>query len=216
MKNVKNKKKKYLKSFKIIIIIIKMEKVLPKIQYCENDALPLPEHILETQEIKLPLSMKSDENEKTTITYSVYRNENQLTPVKSLMDIDLSEPYSIYTYRYFLNDWSDLTFLVHCGNYCIGAIICKTELHQNKTFRGYIAMLVVDKEFRKRGIATKLVTIAINKMIEKGVDEVVLETEIKNKSALSFYERLGFIRDKRLHMYYLNQGCAYRLKLFVK
>jgi hypothetical protein len=43
--------------------------------------------------------------------------------------------------------------------------------------------------------------------------QVVLETEITNKGALALYETLGFIRDKRLHKYYLNGGDAFRLVL---
>lgn len=30
----------------------------------------------------------------------------------SLVDRDLSEPYSIFTYRYFLHNWPDLCFVV--------------------------------------------------------------------------------------------------------
>lgn len=38
--------------------------------------------------------------------------------------------------------------------------------------RGYIAMLAVKKEHRGRGIATKLVRMAIDVMIERDADEV--------------------------------------------
>jgi N-alpha-acetyltransferase 30 len=38
--------------------------------------------------------------------------------------------------------------------------------------RGYIAMLATKSEQRGRGIATKLVRMAIDKMIEKDADEV--------------------------------------------
>jgi peptide alpha-N-acetyltransferase len=43
-----------------------------------------------------------------------------------------------------------------------------------------------------------------------------LETELSNKKALQFYERLGFIRDKRLTSYYLNGMDAFRLKLILR
>jgi peptide alpha-N-acetyltransferase len=46
--------------------------------------------------------------------------------------------------------------------------------------------------------------------------QVVLETEITNKGALSLYEKMGFARDKRLGKYYLNGVDAYRLKLWFK
>ena len=40
--------------------------------------------------------------------------------------------------------------------------------------------------------------------------QVVLETEASNAPALALYESLGFVRDKRLAMYYLNGGDAFR------
>jgi peptide alpha-N-acetyltransferase len=77
----------------------------------------------------------------------------------------------------------------------IGVIICKAELHaKSKLKRGYLAMLVVDKVYRKLRIGTKLAVIAINEMANLDCQEAVLETEITNKGALRLYERLGFIR----------------------
>ena len=46
--------------------------------------------------------------------------------------------------------------------------------------------------------------------------QVVLETEITNKGALNLYEKLGFVRDKRLFRYYLNGVDALRLKLWLR
>lgn len=57
---------------------------------------------------------------------------------------------------------------------------------------------------------------ALDAMIERGADEVVLETEESNIPAMKLYERLGFIRSKKLHRYYLNGSSAYRLVLHLK
>jgi len=46
--------------------------------------------------------------------------------------------------------------------------------------------------------------------------QVVLETEVTNNAALHLYEKLGFVRDKRLFRYYLNGVDALRLKLWLK
>ncbi|KAJ4847749.1 N-alpha-acetyltransferase mak3 [Turnera subulata] len=100
----------------------------------------------------------------------------------------------------------------HRGN-CVGTVVCKMGEHRNATFRGYIAMLVVIKPFRGRGIATELVTRSIKVMMESGCEEVTLEAEVTNKGALALYGRLGFIRAKRLFRYYLNGVDAFRLKL---
>ena len=43
----------------------------------------------------------------------------------------------------------------------------------------------------------------------------MLETEYDNFAALSLYESLGFIREKRLHRFYLNGKDAFRLVLAV-
>jgi peptide alpha-N-acetyltransferase len=39
----------------------------------------------------------------------------------------------------------------------------------------------------------------------------VLETEFDNAAALAFYQKLGFIREKRLFAFYLNHKDAFRL-----
>jgi ribosomal protein S18 acetylase RimI-like enzyme len=94
-------------------------------------------------------------------------------------------------------------------------------------------MLATVSEFRGRGIATKLVEMAIDSMKSRGADEVrlsrstisvlssnccqvVLETEVTNEASLRLYERLGFLRSKRLHRYYLNGNTAFRLVLYLK
>ena len=74
-------------------------------------------------------------------------------------------------------------------------------------------MLVVEGRMRKRGIGKQLVKLAIDRMVEEGCMEVVLEAEVNNQQALSLYGKLGFIRDKRLHKYYLTGTDAFRLKL---
>lgn len=55
-------------------------------------------------------------------------------------------------------------------------------------------MLAVKKHLRGRGIATKLVERAIYSMIDKGANEVCLETEVTNPGAMRLYENLGFLR----------------------
>ena len=39
------------------------------------------------------------------ITYRQYTGEPDLPHIISLVEHELSEPYVIYTYRYFLNQW---------------------------------------------------------------------------------------------------------------
>jgi len=155
----------------------------------------------------------SSANVHKTLTFTQYTDEDkQLPEISTLIKQQLSEPYSIFTYRYFLNQWPQLTFLVYEGSKCVGTVVCKLDDHRG-SFRGYVAMLVVAPEARKLGLGSMLVERALEVMHEMGADECVLEAESTNKGALRLYENLGFIRDKRLHRYYLSGTDAFRLKL---
>ena len=172
----------------------------------------------------------------STIEYVTYSSETQLPLIQSLIDRDLSEPYSIYTYRYFVNNWPHLALLalVHLpttdntaaqpppattatSTYCVGTIICKLSppavpASPTSLARGYLAMLATHQHYRHLGIARQLVQRVVAVMEREAADVVVLETEVSNVAALSLYERLHFVRDCRLPRYYLNGGDAYRLK----
>ena len=45
-------------------------------------------------------------------TFSRYSDERQLEAIVALISRELSEPYSLFTYRHFLSGWPELTFLV--------------------------------------------------------------------------------------------------------
>ncbi|XP_069572306.1 N-alpha-acetyltransferase 30 isoform X1 [Brachyistius frenatus] len=159
---------------------------------------------------------RAEEEESHGIRYVRYESELQMPWIMRLITKDLSEPYSIYTYRYFIHNWPQLCFLAMVEQECVGAIVCKLDMHKKMFRRGYIAMLAVDSKHRRKSIGTNLVKKAIYAMVEGDCDEVVLETEITNKSALKLYENLGFVRDKRLFRYYLNGVDALRLKLWLR
>lgn len=146
------------------------------------------------------MSIDTDMNDKALsapaeLRYIQYHSDKEttyLSAIRQLISNDLSEPYSIYVYRYFLYQWGDLCFMVgikllrHAFLYnvdfvqaldeedhLLGVVISKLESHRGGNFRGYIAMLAVREENRGKGIATKLVRKAIDAMIEKNADEVL-------------------------------------------
>ena len=174
------------------------------------------EAIDQTNEVS-QLVQKISISDQSEISYMQYTDETQMPLIMKLIQKDLSEPYSIYTYRYFIHNWPNLCFLAMSGeSNCVGAIVCKLDLHKKVVRRGYIAMLAVDSNYRKRCIGSTLVKKAIEAMVDDDADEIVLETEITNKPALKLYENLGFVRDKRLFRYYLNGVDASRLKLWLR
>uniref|UniRef100_A0A5S6QQV7 N-acetyltransferase domain-containing protein n=1 Tax=Trichuris muris TaxID=70415 RepID=A0A5S6QQV7_TRIMR len=157
------------------------------------------------------LSMLREQN----IRLESYSGEHQLPDIMRLVSRDLSEPYSVYTYRYFVRNWPSLCFVAFANDSqeCIGTIVCKMSVQRNGIKQGYIAMLAVDKAYRRRKVARNLVLSSLSIMLEDGCDEVILETEVSNEPALSLYSGLYFWRDNRFSKYYLNGEDAFRLKL---
>ena len=159
------------------------------------------------------------------IAFRNFEGEEDLHTVISMMEKELSEPYPIYTYRYFVQKWPHLTELAYLKNdpnkKIIGCIVSKLEDKQKKhedviKYSGYIAMLAVDPTIRRLGLGRKLVHRNIEAMRKLGADEVVLETEITNEAALKLYDSFGFLRHAHYKSYYLNGNDAYKLKLFLK
>lgn len=121
--------------------------------------------------------------------YVEYTNEAMLRDIQVLVSKDLSEPYSVFTYRYFLHKWPNLCICVYAKDESTGArgsmmatIVCKLE-EAGDALQGYIAMLTVDSAYRKNGIGKKLVTMGIERMISMGCTEVMLETEVRSMFA---------------------------------
>ncbi|CDS38360.1 n acetyltransferase mak3 [Echinococcus multilocularis] len=154
-------------------------------------------------------------DEEHGVVFRQYENEDDLEKIVPLISKDLSEPYSLYTYRYFIYNWPELCLLATREDGCVvGTIVCKLDYH-GQVKRGYIAMLAVEKEHRRKRIGSTLVQLAVELMIGDEAQEVVLEAEVDNKPALALYEQLGFLRDKYLFRYYLTGTDAFRLKLWL-
>ena len=159
-----------------------------------------------------------------SIEYRDYTDESMLRDIQVLVAKDLSEPYSVFTYRYFLHAWPNLCICVYdkplssgvTDSKMIATLCCKAEDEQDGMgMQGYIAMLTVDEKYRKMGIAQTLVNKGIERMVKAGCSSIMLETEASNLAALSLYLKLGFIKEEKLTKYYLNGGDAYRLRLTI-
>ena len=151
--------------------------------------------------------------------YVNYKSEKQMNLIQELCSKNLSEPYSVFTYRFFVNKWPELCFLAlsKSDNYqCVGLIIGENKAIGYGETEGYIAMLVVDKSQRRKGLGTKLVQLTVDRLTKAGASNVMLETEESNTAAWKLYEKMGFIRDHKHRNYYLNGSGAYRMRLFLK
>ena len=161
--------------------------------------------------------------EDSQFIYKTYPGYQQRQRIIDLMTKYLSEPYPIYTYMYFLDLFPDCTILCYDKNkkienndyYVVGAVVGNINRKPNKS-QGYIAMLAVEEEYRKKGLGRKMVELLMDTFKKSyRVNEISIETEVDNYAALGLYESFGFVRTKMYINYYLNSNSAYKLKLFL-
>ncbi len=119
--------------------------------------------------------------------------------IRQMYPTDIPEVVNIER-TIFTTPWSETSFLQEINNlYSI-----KKVAVLNNTTIGYVCAnhilneshilnLAVHPEFRRCGIATKLVKEVLKELKEKGCDFVYLEVRGSNLSAKKFYEKLGFI-----------------------
>ena len=161
--------------------------------------------------------------ETSDFLYKTYPGYKQRQRIIDLMTKYLSEPYPIYTYLYFLDLFPDCTILCYDKNkkdsndeyYVVGAVVGNINRKPSKV-QGYIAMLAVEEEYRKRGLGRKMVELLMDNFKKNyRVNEISIETEVDNYAALGLYESFGFVRTKMYINYYFNANNAYKLKLFL-
>lgn len=66
----------------------------------------------ESVECNEVVSTVDETDKEDSVKYVSYKSELQMPDIMRLIQKDLSEPYSIYTYRYFIHNWPKLCFLV--------------------------------------------------------------------------------------------------------
>lgn len=75
----------------------------------------LPQYLQKTLDESLSKVAITEDGIEKVIEFLPYQSEENLPDLTTLITKDLSEPYSIYTYRYFLHNWPQLSFLVSSG-----------------------------------------------------------------------------------------------------
>jgi hypothetical protein len=70
---------------------------------------------------------RKEEFDASEIEYVSYGGEHHLPLIMNLVDQELSEPYSIFTYRYFVYLWPQLSFLVSVILFLLFFVLCSWE-----------------------------------------------------------------------------------------
>ncbi|KAK7197128.1 Acetyltransferase (GNAT) family/Acetyltransferase (GNAT) domain containing protein [Novymonas esmeraldas] len=190
---------------------------------------------LEAQYVNVAVPLTEEEQEWQEVAPHKYIRYEQFGGSDAEMDFivnlftaELTEPYSSFTYQYFVFGWPDLcitAFGVESATKPdksvvgdkVGAVVSRvTRKGAGMPLRGYVAMFAVVPQFRGYRLGSRLVSLTVELMRKKDCDEVYLETPTSNTRALGLYLNLGFAKTKFLPRYYLDHSDAVRLKLWLK
>ncbi len=125
-----------------------------------------------------------------------YVKENDIGQIHRIEEESFSFPFSRKQFLQLYSNCKEIFFVAEKNEEILGYIV---------GMRGFrkiiIASIAVKEEYRKKGIATKLMRFFIKKaiMITKTLE---LQARISNKPAIFFYERMGFTCQNILHEYY--------------
>jgi ribosomal-protein-alanine N-acetyltransferase len=138
-----------------------------------------------------------------------------------VMDINvecLPENYSTFFYRDLYRRFPETFVVAEADGEIQGYIMCRIERGLSK-FRGlrparlcHVVSIAVREPYRRRGIATAVLNIAMNNGRESyDASECFLEVRVSNEPALVLYENLGFSKVKRNYGYYMDGEDAWTM-----
>lgn len=128
---------------------------------------------------------------------------DDLKRVYEIENMSFNQYYGIDIFKQLYD--ANMGFLVaEKDNYVIGYVIfwIKQELE------GHIISIAVDKNYRRLGVGSKLLSKAISILSLIEIDKIILEVNENNKSAVEFYKSFNFKIDRLVPRYYENQEGA--------
>ncbi|WP_456327836.1 ribosomal protein S18-alanine N-acetyltransferase [Archaeoglobus sp.] len=142
---------------------------------------------------------------------SVVIREYNVKDFKDIMEID-KEAFSprnpVYDVYIYVTYGSDL-LVADIGGKVVGYIaVMDMDRETSK-----IVSLAVKKEFRRKGIGTKLLSTAIERCRERGKKRVMLEVRVSNYPAQNLYKKIGFKIVDVIPNYYQDGEDAYLMVL---
>jgi peptide alpha-N-acetyltransferase len=72
-------------------------------------------------------SAKNPDFTLSEVTYRNFQSEDDLKLIISMIEKELSEPYPIFTYRYFLQKYPQYGIMAYHKDKCIGCIVSKLD-----------------------------------------------------------------------------------------
>lgn len=114
----------------------------------------------------------------------------------------LTETYGLSFYFQYLAHWPEYFQVVESHNGCLmGYIMGKSEGHA-ENWHGHVTALTIAPEFRRLGLAAKLMNVVEEISENKKCFFVDLFVRVSNQVAVDMYTRVGYTVYRRVLEYY--------------
>jgi len=113
--------------------------------------------------------------------------EDDLDRVCELEESSFSMPWKKEDFKHLIEDSNSVYLVILADGYIVG---CAGYTFNG--YEGYINNVVIDSEYRNRGLAALLLKRVLQYGSEAGVTEYTLEVRVSNEPAIRLYEGLGF------------------------
>ncbi len=132
----------------------------------------------------------------------------------------LPENYQMKYYFYHILSWPQLLYVAEDGGKIVGYVLAKMEEDGpvGEEPHGHITSLAVLREYRKLGLATRLMS-TVEKIMLECYDAlyVSLHVRVSNKAALTLYkDTLGFQVHAVESKYYADQEDAFDMRKYLR
>ena len=101
---------------------------------------------------------------------------------------------------YLLTDYNTIALVAKVNNNIVGFIIAQIEIEENQY--GHIITINVSPNYRRKGIAKKLLQELEILLKQRGIGECRLEVREDNSQAIKLYQSLGYQTIGKLEKYY--------------
>lgn len=112
---------------------------------------------------------------------------DDLDRVSEIESASFSMPWKKEDFKELI-DSNDSTYMAICAD---GNVV-GTAGYTYNGFEGYINNVVIDSEYRGKGLSYILMEALLNHGRERGITDYTLEVRVSNTPAVKLYERLGF------------------------
>lgn len=142
--------------------------------------------------------------------------ENDIDYVIAINIECLPEHYPLSFWLEHLNKYGDVFYVAEVNDKVVGYVLTRVEEGESffypnkKVKKGHIVSIAVREGYRRRGIATYLLSAVLSTLgYSYDASEVYLEVRTSNTPAIKLYEKLGFVVIKKIDGYYLDGEDAY-------